>query len=69
MIRARALCEKAIKIDPQNAGAVVLLAWTHKIDAHFGYTDSREKSLRLSVEMAKKSVAMNDKDPSVHSLL
>ena len=69
MVRARELCEKAIKIDPKYANAVLLLAWTHKIDAHLGYTDSKEKSLKLSVELAKKSVEMNDKDPNVHSLL
>jgi adenylate cyclase len=69
MVRTRELCEKATKIDPQNAGALLLLAWTHKIDAHLEYTDSKAKSLQLSVELAKKSVAMNDKDPNVHSLL
>jgi len=69
MVRAREICEKALKIDPEYANALLLLAWTHKIDAHLGYTDSKEKSLKLSVELAKKSVEMNDKDPNVHSLL
>ncbi|MGV7224614.1 MAG: adenylate/guanylate cyclase domain-containing protein [Nitrospinales bacterium] len=69
MVRARELCEKALKIDPKYANALLLLAWTHKIDAHLGYTESNEKSLKLSVELAKKSVEMNDKDPNVHSLL
>jgi len=36
MVRARELCEKAIRIDPKYANAVQVLAWTHKIDAHFG---------------------------------
>ena len=69
MVRAREICEKALKIDPKYANAFLLLAWTHKIDAHLGYTDSKEKSLKLSVELAKKSVEMNDKDSNVHSLL
>jgi len=69
MVRSRELFDKAIKIDPKDAGAVLLLAWTHKIDAQLGYTDSKDKSLKLSAELAKKSVAMNDKDPNVHSLL
>jgi adenylate cyclase len=69
MARSREFFEKAIKIDPKNAGAILLLAWTHKIDAHLGYTDSREESFKLSFELAKKSVAMNDKNSSVHSLL
>jgi len=69
MVRAREHCEKALKIDPKYADAVLLLAWTHKIDTHLGYTDSKEKSLKLSVELAKKSAEMNDNDPNVHSLL
>jgi adenylate cyclase len=69
MVRSRELFEKAVKIDPGYAFPVGMLAWTHKIDAQFGYTDSRDNSLKLSVELAKKSLAMNDKSPSVHSLL
>ncbi len=68
MARSRELFEKAVKIDPKYAAAVTMLAWTHKIDASFGYTDSKENSINLSLELAKKSVAMNDKYPSVHSL-
>ena len=62
------LFEKAVIIDPKYAAAVTMLAWTHKIDASFGYTDSKDNSIKLSVELAKKSVAMNDKNPMVHSL-
>lgn len=69
MARSRELCEKAIKIDPGYAFPVGLLAWTHKIDAKFGYSDSRDNSLKLSGELAKKSLAINDKNPMVHSLL
>ena len=69
MARSRELFEKAAKIDPGYAFPVGMLAWTHKIDAQFGYTDSRDSSLKLSVELAKKSLAMNDKNPMIHSLL
>jgi len=69
MAGSRALFEKAIKIDPGYAFPVGMLAWTHKIDAQFGYTDSKDNSLKLSFELAKKSLAMNDKTPMVHSLL
>ena len=68
MARSRELFEKAVKIDPKYAAAVTMLAWTHKIDASFGYTDSKDNSIKLSFELAKKSVAMNDKYPNVHSL-
>ena len=69
MAGSRELFEKAAKIDPGYAFPVGMLAWTHKIDAQFGYTDSRDDSLKLSVDLAKKSLAMNDKNPTVHSLL
>jgi adenylate cyclase len=68
MVRSRELFEKAVKIDPKYTAAVTMLAWTHKIDASFGYTDSKDNSIKLSAELAKKSVAMNDKNHSVHSL-
>jgi adenylate cyclase len=69
MAKSRELFEKAVKIDPSYSFPVGMLAWTHKIDAQFGYTDSKDNSIKLSVELAKKSVAMNDKNPMVHSLL
>ncbi len=68
MVRSRELFEKAVKIDPKYTAALTALAWTHKIDASFGYTDSKDDSIRLSFELAKKSVAMNDKNHSIHSL-
>jgi adenylate cyclase len=69
MAKSRELFERAIEIDPEYAHAVTMLAWTHKIDAEFGYTDSKAESLKRAVELANKSVAMNDKDPNVHSLM
>jgi adenylate cyclase len=69
MAKSRELFEKAVKIDPSYAFSQGMLAWTHKIDAQFGYTDSKDNSTKLSVELAKKSVAMNDKNPMVHTLL
>jgi adenylate cyclase len=68
MVRSRELFEKALQIDPKYSAAVTMLAWTHKIDASFGYTDSKENSIKLSTELAKKSIAMNDKNPILHSL-
>ena len=69
MVKSRELFEKAVKIDPHYANALLWIAWTHKIDAHLGYTDSIEKSLKLSFDLAQKAVARNDRDPNVHSLL
>jgi adenylate cyclase len=69
MAKSRELFKQALEIDPNYAHAVTMLGWTHKIDAQIGYTDSRDESFKRAFELAKKSVAMNDRDPNVHSLL
>jgi adenylate cyclase len=66
--KARELYEKALEIDPEYASALTRLAWKHFLDAWFGYTDTPEESFKRAVELAKKSLAMDDKDPHVHSL-
>ena len=66
--KGRELFEKALEIDPEYAHALTQLAWSHFIDAWFGYTDTPEESFKRLVELAKKSVAMDDKDPNVHSV-
>ncbi len=68
MAKSRGLFEQALEIDPEYAHALTMLAWTHFIDTRYGYTDSRDKSLKRAIELAKKAVALNDKDPLVHSL-
>ena len=69
MFKSRELFENAIEVDPNFAHAVTMLAWTHKIDAEFGFTDSKDGSFKLAMELAKKSIAMNDKAANTHSLL
>jgi adenylate cyclase len=67
--KARELYKKALEIDPEYAGAVTALAWTHYQDARFGYTESRRESFKRAVELANKSVAMDQNQPFVHDLL
>jgi TolB-like protein/Tfp pilus assembly protein PilF len=69
MVKSREFFEKALEIDPEYAGAVTSLAWTHFMDARYGYTNSRKVSFKRAVELAKKSVALDDNQPMVHSLL
>jgi adenylate cyclase len=66
--KARELFKRAVEIDPEYVHAIVMLGMTHFIDARIGYTDSRAESLKLAEEMAKKAMALNDNDPTVHSL-
>jgi adenylate cyclase len=66
--KGRALFKKALEIDPDYAGAVTSLAWTHFVDARYGYSDSRKKSFKRAFELAKKSLSLDDQQPLVHEL-
>jgi TolB-like protein/Tfp pilus assembly protein PilF len=66
--KAREFYEKALEIDPEYAGALTAIAWTHLWDARYGKSHSRGESFKRAVELAKKSVAMDDNQPSVHGL-
>ncbi len=59
----------AIELDPEYAFAWTMLAWTHWIDANFGFSESRAESFNRAVELAKKAVALDDTQPYVHALL
>jgi adenylate cyclase len=67
--KAREFYEKALEIDPEYAGALTAKAWTHFWDARYGKSDSRGESFKRAVELAKKSVALDENQPSVHGLL
>ena len=42
----------ALALDPEYAGAVTMLAWTHFNDARYGYTESRGESFKQAIELA-----------------
>ncbi len=44
------------------------LGWTYWEDAFHGWSDTREESLLRAVELAKKSLALDDSDPMIHAL-
>jgi adenylate cyclase len=67
--KARALFERAIQRDPEYAFAWTMLAWTHWIDANFGFSESPTESFERAVELAEKAVALDDDQPGIHSLL
>ncbi|SEJ80068.1 TolB amino-terminal domain-containing protein [Cribrihabitans marinus] len=57
-IQARRLSEQAIALDPNFAGAYAELAWAHAFGYRFGWSEnlSREESLDLAFEMARKAI-------------
>jgi adenylate cyclase len=61
--RARELLDQALKLDPDYANALALIAVTHFQDARFGYTDSPAESFMRSVELCQRALASDDSDP------
>ncbi len=67
--KARGLLLEATKQQPDYVSAWRLLAWTHWLDARFGWTESREKSFETAVRLAEKTVEMDGTDPGALTLL
>ena len=67
--KARALFERAIERDPDYAFAWTMLAWTHWADVDFGFSETPAESFKRAVELAEKSLALDDDQPGVHALL
>jgi adenylate cyclase len=67
--QARRLCEEAIALDPEYAAAYLYLGSTHFMDVVLGSSKSPEESLKLAFEMTKKAIALDDSEPSAHSIM
>ncbi len=67
--KARRLYRSAIELDRNYAGAWDGLAWTHLLDARFGWSDSRETSVLRAAELAQKMLALDDTRPRTYALL
>ncbi len=67
--KAQALFERAVKLDPEYAAAWTMLAWTHWIDASYGFSQSRAESFNRALELAQKALGLDDANPDVHALL
>jgi adenylate cyclase len=67
-IKAKAMFQRAVELDPQYAGAYVFLGYTHLVDLAFGM--SRDpRALEKVSELARKAIALNDSLPLAHVLL
>jgi adenylate cyclase len=66
--RSRELFEQATQLDPTYAFAWTYLAWTYWIDASYGFSSSPSESGEKALELAKKSMAMDETQPDVHAL-
>ena len=53
---------------PKYAFAWTYLAWTYLFDAIYGYSGSPDESLEKALDIANKSLTMDDNQPDVHAL-
>lgn len=67
--RRREVYHRAVNLDPNYPGAWAGLAWTHLINARFGWSDSRKASARRAAELAEKTLALDPMRPAAYALL
>jgi adenylate cyclase len=53
--KAREHYEQALKLDPEYIAAWMWVAWTHVIDAIFGFSESPGDSIKRALEIAQKT--------------
>jgi adenylate cyclase len=68
-VEARALLERAVAISPDFAAAYAYIAFTCLNDYVIGKGEAAEQSLRTSLELATRAVAMDGDDPYSHFVL
>ena len=68
-ILAKKMFEEAITLDPKFPSPYWLLGMTHVMNAWFDWGQSKEDSLSRAIELAKKTISLNDSDSNAHGLL
>ena len=68
-IKARGILDEVIALDPHFAAAYGLLGSIYLMDVSLGISKSPAESLKHSLELLKKAIAMDNKNASFHSLL
>jgi len=66
---ARSFAEKALSQDPEFADAMIIIGFTHLIDARASYSRSSEESLKLAIEYAEKARAIAPDAPNFYNLM
>ena len=57
---ARKYYKEAIALDPEYPNAYVLLAWTYRHEAKWGWTKNPAKSQKKAIELAKHAISLDD---------
>ena len=67
--RARALFERAVELDPKYSWALAKIGFTHLTDARMSFTEDRAASFDRAVEVALKTLELDDGIADAHMLL
>ncbi|MHC4638463.1 MAG: adenylate/guanylate cyclase domain-containing protein, partial [Planctomycetota bacterium] len=67
--RARQLCEEAIALDSEYAGAYSILGWTHWADARYGWVESPPESIKMAFKYAQMAIEIDDTLDHAHTLI
>ena len=68
-LRARQAYEQAVALDPDYAGAWTGLAWTHLLEARFGWTSDPKTGIQTAAEHAERALALDADGAPIYSLL
>jgi len=68
-ILARQLYKGAIALDANYVTAYVELAWTHLIDAMYGWGESRDNSLETAYKLVQKALTLDDSFAGIYATL
>ncbi len=66
---ARRIAEEAIAMCPEVPWAYNLLAWVHRQEYRLGSTKSPQETMEKAIELAQKTLAMDDSIAEAHALL
>jgi adenylate cyclase len=66
---ARRIAGEAIEICPETQKPYSLMASIHMLDYWFGTSKSPQESIKIAIELAQKSLAVDDTRAEVHALL
>jgi adenylate cyclase len=66
--KARELCEKSVKLDPNYGFAWGMLGATHYTDAYYGWSESRDKSFKLAVKYIDRALKLDETLPCATSV-
>ncbi len=69
LLQARKHYEQVTELDPDYAPAWTALAWTHMIEASWGWSESPAESFKRSLELAQKSSTLDPSQAELHNLM